>query len=59
VNPKELLATYTLNYLREKKIIGVGTGKTVKKLIEVLSKEENLKETVLLRLRVRSILKSN
>ncbi|QXJ32853.1 ribose 5-phosphate isomerase A [Saccharolobus shibatae] len=47
MDPKELLATYTLNYLREKKIIGVGTGKTVKKLIEVLSKEENLKETVL------------
>ncbi|MCH4815110.1 MAG: ribose 5-phosphate isomerase A [Saccharolobus sp.] len=47
MDPKELLATYALNYLREKKIIGVGTGKTVKKLIEVLSKEENLKETVL------------
>ncbi|AAK41253.1 ribose 5-phosphate isomerase A [Saccharolobus solfataricus] len=47
MDPKELLATYTLNYLRGKKIIGVGTGKTVKKLIEVLSSEENLKESSL------------
>ncbi|QGA54333.1 ribose 5-phosphate isomerase A [Sulfolobus sp. E5-1-F] len=47
MDPKELLATYTLNYLRGKKIVGIGTGKTVRKLIEVLSKEENLKEGVL------------
>lgn len=40
---KEILANYVLQYLKENDIIGLGTGKTIRKLIEVLSKEESIK----------------
>lgn len=40
---KEILANYVLQYLKENDIIGLGTGRTIRKLIEVLSKEENIK----------------
>ncbi|MDT7861063.1 MAG: ribose 5-phosphate isomerase A [Saccharolobus sp.] len=40
---KEILANYVLQYLKENDIIGLGTGRTIRKLIEVLSKEEGIK----------------
>jgi len=43
VEAKEILANYVLQYLKENDIIGLGTGRTIRKLIEVLSKEEGIK----------------
>ncbi|NON63343.1 ribose 5-phosphate isomerase A [Acidianus sp. DSM 29099] len=36
-DPKEILANFALNYIYKYNIIGLGTGKTVRKLIEAIS----------------------
>jgi len=37
-DPKEVVSNYALQYIENKKIIGIGTGKTVRKLIELIIK---------------------
>ncbi|WP_338601780.1 ribose 5-phosphate isomerase A [Sulfolobus tengchongensis] len=44
MDAKELLATYVLSYLKGKKVIGIGTGRTVRKLIEVLSGDDSIRK---------------
>ncbi|BFI74111.1 ribose 5-phosphate isomerase A [Sulfurisphaera ohwakuensis] len=46
MDPKEVVARFIVDKLKEYKLIGLGTGKTVKKLIEVLSEEGLLKEKI-------------
>jgi len=43
---REFLADYLINTLNEKKVIGLGTGSTVKKLIEILINKINLKDKI-------------
>ncbi|QKQ99865.1 ribose 5-phosphate isomerase A [Metallosphaera tengchongensis] len=38
-DPKEVVAKYALSLIEDRKVIGLGTGKTVRKLIELLAKE--------------------
>ncbi|AWR94465.1 ribose 5-phosphate isomerase A [Acidianus brierleyi] len=37
-DPKEVVSNYALQYIENKKIIGIGTGRTVRKLIELIIK---------------------
>ncbi|BCS91968.1 Ribose-5-phosphate isomerase A [Metallosphaera sp. J1] len=43
-DPKEVLAQYVLPILADKKIIGLGTGKTVRKLVEVMALHNSLQD---------------
>ncbi|BFH74364.1 ribose 5-phosphate isomerase A [Sulfurisphaera javensis] len=40
MDPKEVVSQFVVNKLKEYQIIGLGTGRTVKKLIEILEKEK-------------------
>ncbi len=44
MDPKEVLAQYSIKYVKDTNIIGLGTGKTIRKLIEVMSKHDDLKK---------------
>jgi ribose 5-phosphate isomerase A len=37
MDAKEIVAKYSIDYIKDKKIIGIGTGKTIRKLIETIS----------------------
>ena len=43
MDPKEVVARYVLDKLKEPQVIGLGTGRTVKKLIEVMYSENLIK----------------
>jgi len=43
MDPKEIVARYVLDKLKEPQVIGLGTGRTVKKLIEVMHNENLIK----------------
>ncbi|MEM3970996.1 MAG: ribose 5-phosphate isomerase A [Saccharolobus sp.] len=47
MDPKELLAIYVSKYLKGNRIIGIGTGRTIRKLIEILSKDNDIKASSL------------
>lgn len=37
MDAKEIVAKHSIEYIKDKKIIGIGTGKTVRKLIEIIN----------------------
>lgn len=43
MDPKEIVSRYIIDKLREHQIIGLGTGRTIKKLIEVMYNENLIK----------------
>jgi ribose 5-phosphate isomerase A len=42
VDPKEVLANYVIEFLEKSNIIGLGTGKTIRKVIEIINKKIDL-----------------
>ncbi|AWR99464.1 ribose 5-phosphate isomerase A [Metallosphaera hakonensis] len=47
-DPKEILADHVLLTLKNRKVIGLGTGKTVRKLIETMAKNDLLKDKLII-----------
>jgi ribose 5-phosphate isomerase A len=43
-DPKEVVSNYALQYIKNNKIIGIGTGKTVRKLIELIIKNNMIND---------------
>ncbi|MEM0174080.1 MAG: ribose 5-phosphate isomerase A [Sulfolobaceae archaeon] len=45
-DPKEFLADYVIDFIKDKKIIGLGTGSTIKRIIEILANKIELKDKI-------------
>ncbi len=43
MDAKEIVAKYSIEYIKDKRIIGLGTGKTARKLIEIISQISDFK----------------